>query len=180
MQLPSIEIIEAFPKANYENPIDVQGHIILISTCILLPITICFVALRTYTRLFISRAFGLDDIFMLVAVVPTVGVATVAILGDLNAGWDRHVWDVPVDQLVLGLKYQMAAIALFGVASTCTKLSLLIFTYRVMSDANDTLRWITLATIAVVTAETFVFVTVVIVTCRYETPLYHFRILNSC
>jgi hypothetical protein len=38
------------------------------------PFTVIIVALRLYTRLRISTSFGADDVYMLAAVVPTIGL----------------------------------------------------------------------------------------------------------
>lgn len=168
MQLPPISELLALPTPNYINPTDVHGPAVIILTCIFLPTTICFVLLRTFTRLFISKAFGLDDTLMLLALIPTTSVGALTLLGVFTCGWNRHVWDVPPESLPEGLKLEMACEVLFGVACSLTKLSLLVFTYRIMSNANSTLKRLSQITMIIVTVEMCIFVIVVISTCRYD------------
>lgn len=57
---------------------------------------------------------------------------------------------------------------LFGLAVSCTKMSLLILTRRIMSSGTGILRHIASAGMFIVACEGIVFVLVVIFTCRYE------------
>jgi len=68
---------------------------------------------------------------------------------------------------------------LFGLAVSCTKMSLLILTRRIMSSGTGILRHIASAGMFVVACEGIIFILVVIFTCRYgknEPPLFsHWR-----
>jgi hypothetical protein len=67
----SPEIIEAWPLPNYTNPIE-RGPWVIVITIILYVLVLGVVGLRTFTRVFISRSFGADDITILIAMVHIV------------------------------------------------------------------------------------------------------------
>src|SRR5208282_6226795 len=124
------------------------------------------VALRTYTRVRLSKNFGADDIAIVAAVFPTLGVAVLTLIAVRNCGWSRHVWDVPTDQLELGLKYVIAVEVLFGIACSLTKLSMLLLILRVMAAGSTILRRLSITVMVIVFLEMFIFAIVVINTCR--------------
>lgn len=104
MQLPPTEIILSWPTPNYVDPKDVRGPQLPIITFVLFPIALVTVALRIFTRLFISKSFGSDDWFLLAAIIPTAACAALTLLAVQRWGWNRHIWDVPPDLVTLGLK----------------------------------------------------------------------------
>jgi hypothetical protein len=70
MRLPPAKVLENWPTPNYINPVT-HGDALLIVNSIFISLVIIIVALRLYTRLVIKRWFGLDDIFILLALVST-------------------------------------------------------------------------------------------------------------
>jgi hypothetical protein len=63
-----LEVIATWPPPNYKNPVTRGRSLIVIDT--LLPsISLIVVLLRCYTRTFIKKWFGLDDVFILLALV---------------------------------------------------------------------------------------------------------------
>ena len=123
------------------------------------------VALRMFTRLRISKSFGVDDIFLLAATVPTAAVAVLAILATQRWGWNRHIWDVPIDLITRGLKLVIAIECLFGVSVSFTKISLLIMTRRVMAT-DTTVRRIATFGIVFIAMNLMIFVLVVTFACK--------------
>jgi hypothetical protein len=63
-----LSIIASWPQPNYIDPIT-RGWDFLAANLILLGFVVLVVSLRIYTRLFISRYFGLDDVLMCAATV---------------------------------------------------------------------------------------------------------------
>lgn len=61
-------MILTWPTPNYVNP-PTRGDALLIVNSILIALVAIVVGLRMYTRIIIKRWFGLDDIFILVALV---------------------------------------------------------------------------------------------------------------
>ena len=51
------------------------------------------VGLRLYTRLYIKRWFGLDDVFILLALLFTTGLTAVVLLANQKYGWVSLVRD---------------------------------------------------------------------------------------
>jgi hypothetical protein len=64
----SLQILESWPKPNYTNP-ETRGPGVIYINSVLYSLVVAVVGIRTYTRLFISRSFGLDDSFILIAMV---------------------------------------------------------------------------------------------------------------
>jgi hypothetical protein len=65
----SLKNLESWPTPNYANP-ETRGPGVIYINSILYPLVVAVVGIRTYTRVFISRSFGLDDTFILLAMVP--------------------------------------------------------------------------------------------------------------
>ncbi len=67
-----LSVLLSWPKPNYVDPIR-RGPALVIVNSVLLPLAVVIVGLRLYTRLFICRSAGLDDIFIALAVVSIPG-----------------------------------------------------------------------------------------------------------
>jgi hypothetical protein len=165
MQLPPVDVLITWPQGNYNNPSEVRGPAILILTVIFVPLLVILVALRIYTRLRLSKNFGADDIAILAAVFPTMGCAVLTLTAVLHYGWSRHAWDIPPDQLEVGLKYVIAVEVLFAVACSLTKLSMLLLILRVLAAGSVILRRLSITVMAIVCLESFIFSIVVVNTC---------------
>lgn len=68
MQIPSSAIVSQWPAPNLTNP-ETQGPAAIIITSLLLGLVTILLAIRIYTRVWISKGFGLDDILILFAYV---------------------------------------------------------------------------------------------------------------
>jgi hypothetical protein len=68
MRLPPVDVLLSWPTPNYVNP-KTRGPALAIVNYTLAAVTIITVALRLYTRVFIKRWFGLDDVFIILALV---------------------------------------------------------------------------------------------------------------
>ncbi|KAM5451801.1 hypothetical protein MaudCBS49596_003629 [Microsporum audouinii] len=167
MQLPPVSVILSWPKPNYVNPTEVRGPLIIILTSIFAPLTLFVVIIRIFSRIHVSKSFGLDDVFIIAAVIPALGCGAITVLGSVKYGWSRHVYDVPFDQLVLGLKMTMLIECLFAICCSFTKLSLLCFTRKITAGINSrVLRWLIIANVTIVTLEMVIFCIVAVFTCR--------------
>lgn len=71
MRLPPLEIILTWPTPDYIDP-PTRGDALLIVNSIFITLVIVTVSLRLYTRLAIKRWFGLDDVFILLALVQSL------------------------------------------------------------------------------------------------------------
>ncbi len=165
MQLPPVDVFLSWPRANYEHPSEVRGPAILIITLISVPILVTLVALRVYTRLRLTKNFGPDDFAIVVAVIPTLGCAVLSLIAVKYHGWDRHVWDVPVPQLYVALKFAMAVEVLFSFACSLTRLSILLLIRRIMAAGSEVWKRLTIALVVLICVEECIFCVVAINTC---------------
>ncbi|KAK2865127.1 hypothetical protein FQN49_003887 [Arthroderma sp. PD_2] len=167
MQLPPYSVIASWPIPNYENPPEVHGPAIIIMTAIFMPLMLGVIGIRVFTRIRILRSFGWDDIFIIAAAVPTLGCGIITVTAAITLGWNRHIYDVPIWQLILGLKLTMVLECLFATGCTLTKLSLLFFTRKIMKGSGSpALQWTVIVNIWLVVIELFIFILVVVFTCR--------------
>ncbi|KAI9649770.1 hypothetical protein NHQ30_002351 [Ciborinia camelliae] len=146
MQIPPSDVLSAFPRPNYIDPVT-RGPALLIITYVFLPVIYIVVGLRTFTRIHLSKHFGVDDVFLLIALIPTTACAIIALLAQECWEWNRHIWDVSPDYAVLGLKISLLLECLFGLAVASTKISLLILIIRVMSRGRGLLKPVAIAMI---------------------------------
>jgi len=68
MKAPPLSVVLKWPTANYVNP-DTRGPANVIVVAVLLAIVAVILGIRLYTRIKISKGFGLDDILILLAFV---------------------------------------------------------------------------------------------------------------
>ena len=169
MRLPPLEVIAQWPKPNYEHPVTRnKTNVIFNST--LFPIVSILIGIRVYTRLRISKSFGIDDWLIVAAVFPTGIFSALALVIELDLGWNRHVWDVDfsdIHRVTRGLKLILVMQVMFALATTLIKCSMLTLTYRILTSASSRLRpWIIVA-IVVIVLEGISFCCVVTFQCRY-------------
>jgi len=97
----SIHTFETWPTPNYVDP-ETRGNSVIVINCILYSLVVGVVGLRIFTRTCISRSYGADDTFILIAMVsplpnlfnhlfsdPTI-VANHS-LRDCNAGYPSEI-----------------------------------------------------------------------------------------
>ena len=114
------EVLLSFPSPNYDNPVT-RGNALVIVNSIFISLAVITVCMRMYTRLFLKRWFGIDDVFILLALLFTLGLTAVVLLANKNYGWDRHVYDIPLTQIAPTLKVGMSAKVLFVCAASFTR-----------------------------------------------------------
>ena len=57
-----------WPPPNYENP-ETRGPELIIVNSVFLAFATVFIGMRLYTRIFVKKWFGLDDVFIILAYV---------------------------------------------------------------------------------------------------------------
>jgi hypothetical protein len=70
MRLPPADVLLSWPTPNYHNPVT-RGPALVIINYIFASIAFITVLLRLYTRTIIKRWFGVDDVFIIIALVGT-------------------------------------------------------------------------------------------------------------
>lgn len=68
MQIPPASVLNSWPPPNHVNP-ETRGPVAIITVSILLFFVTAILGVRVYTRVRISKGFGLDDVLILVAYV---------------------------------------------------------------------------------------------------------------
>jgi hypothetical protein len=61
-------------------------------------------AIRLYTRKWLTKGLGMDDILITLAWVPAMAFGITGIVAEYRFGWNRHVWDIPIPWLVSGVQ----------------------------------------------------------------------------
>ncbi|EPS39767.1 hypothetical protein H072_6447 [Dactylellina haptotyla CBS 200.50] len=149
-----------FPPPNTINP-ERRGHYLVPILSVLLSVSTLATVLRTYTRVFVVRKFGHDDILIIPAYLAAL-ILTIAEIISLDAGWGLHVWDFRLEDArkltISGYTVQtcMAACCLL------TKLSILISYLRF---APSGLRFWAMVTIGFVTLWTLGLMIPLILSC---------------
>ncbi|KAF7955044.1 uncharacterized protein EAE97_000303 [Botrytis byssoidea] len=173
MQLPSPEIIASWPVPNYDSPIT-RGYGVLIVTLILLPLVLSIIFIRLYTRLVMSKTFGLDDWLILAAMLPSTAFAILAILAEKKFHFNRHIWDVPFNRVTFGLQYVIITQIVFTLGQTLTKCSMLALYYRILSSGRR-FKILTIAAFIIIAAQGLIFIIVTIFQCR---PPSHYWLIT--
>lgn len=88
MQLPPTDVLLSWPTPNYDDPVT-RGPALVIVNSIFISLATITVAARIYTRIVIKRWFGIDDVFILLALLFTLGLTAVVILANQRFGWNR-------------------------------------------------------------------------------------------
>ncbi|PGH31228.1 hypothetical protein GX50_06013 [[Emmonsia] crescens] len=138
------EIRATWPTPNYDNP-ETRGPGLIITVLLFHIIGSTMVALRCYTRTRITFSFGIDDIWILLTIIPSTGLATCVLTANINYGWDRHVWDLEAHKFKPGMHLATACYVFFAIATATTKLSLLAFYRRLLSPiSHKSYKWVIL------------------------------------
>lgn len=86
---PTKEIMESWPAPNFVDPVT-RGPGLTVVNIIFIILVFVVVGLRYYTRLRITRSFGLEDWVIGISLVPTFALTCVVLVADNNFGWNRH------------------------------------------------------------------------------------------
>jgi hypothetical protein len=167
MQIPSSGAITSWPQSNNVNPVT-RGLANTIVSSVLYCIVCIFLFLRIFTRLRLSKSFGVDDILLLLAWIPTTAFFVVSLVVTHHFHWNRHQYDIPLGDIVIGLKIVLGIQVVFAFAVTFIKLSMLALTQRITSVCASSLWYkITTGAIVLVSIQGMVFCLAVIFQCRY-------------
>ncbi|KAL3488272.1 hypothetical protein BJX62DRAFT_180806 [Aspergillus germanicus] len=135
MQLPPIDVLLTWPTPNYTNPVT-RGNAVLIVTIICLILSTLVTILRIYTRLRITCTAGLDDVLIIFGLGFAIAMGAVLAVAEQQWGWNRHIWDVPLDWLPTVSKLNLTFQILFSLSCSITKLSLLWFCKRLLGAGS--------------------------------------------
>ncbi|KAJ9227202.1 hypothetical protein DTO027B5_791 [Paecilomyces variotii] len=188
MQLPPASVMAHWPTPNYIDPPS-RGGALLVVNIVFTSLSFLVVCMRIYTRLRITGSVGLDDATIIVSMLFAIAMAVVTSLASARYGWNRHIWDVPLEWIPTSEKLNMMFQVFFSFASTLTKLSLLWFCRRLLgAGIKGAFRSFNLCLIAamfVVAAMCITFVCMTIFQCNPVRafwdlePSYPYHCLNG-
>lgn len=99
MRFFPLEVIASWPEPNYEHP-QIRDSALFVVNAIFITLTIMAVAARVYARIWISQWFGIDDAFILLALLTAIGMTICVLLANISYGWNRHVWDIKFQLII--------------------------------------------------------------------------------
>ncbi|CAN8096919.1 unnamed protein product [Discula destructiva] len=164
MRIPDPSIISAWPVPNFTDP-ETRGPVAIIIVGFLLGLVTLLLAIRIYTRVWISKGFGQDDVLILLAYIPTAAFAIVSFVAQAQFGWGRHIWDIPFAYYTVNLQASLASQLLFGLSTSLTKLSMLALIWRVVSVDGTSYRYVVIAVAIIVSLDGFIFFFVTLFQC---------------
>lgn len=160
--------IESWPPGSFEHPYEERSLAIIILIAAVVPLMILTVAARIYSRIYLVKGFGWDDIFILAASIPGLAYAVIGINANINMGWRFHEWDLKTrpDLMRLGMALTMVNYILFAWSSSMTKISMLLFTRRILGVTMQRIRSTIDLTILGIFVELTLFSIIIVFTCR--------------
>lgn len=101
------------------------------------------IAGRVYSRTLITKAFGADDVLILLGYIFALTLSSLIIVGNLNYYSGRHVWDIPLQLFVPHRKNIWWSELCYVFASCTIKISVLLFYRRLSISFTRTFLWAT-------------------------------------
>ncbi|KAH8650551.1 hypothetical protein BGZ60DRAFT_192892 [Tricladium varicosporioides] len=127
-------------QANFVNPeTQTTGIIALHTTCLVIT-TLCL-AIRLYTRKFITRAISLDDYCCFFAWCLNVAFSGLNLQADAQ-GLSRHFWDLPRSQFTPAFEPFVIGVCVYYVLAASIKLTCLLFYRNIFSPSHKTLIFV--------------------------------------
>jgi hypothetical protein len=88
------------------------------------------------------------------------------LIAQVKYDWNRHAWDVLPSTVAIGEKFSLTTQILFAVASTCTRLSMLFLTRRILATGYEKLHKFITFVMMFMSVDCLIFVIVVISQCK--------------
>ena len=133
-------IIAQWPAPNYVDPI--RRSYLPIVACTLVAFSTVLIAGRFYLRARREAGdFGLDDLFIFLGWLTSIGLSATACIDSEWYGLDVHTWDVKYEWYVHAALVGWIAQILFLFSTTATKVSVLLFYRRMVKDTYSR-RWL--------------------------------------
>ncbi|KIV85503.1 hypothetical protein PV11_01194 [Exophiala sideris] len=128
---PPASVIATWPKPNYINPQN-RGPALEYVCIVLAAVGTAIVTARIYSRLFITKAPGFDDLLIVLALFFLIALSVLVVIGNKVYFSGRHVWDIPIETFVGSRLNIWVSLWCYVAAITLIKVSVLLF-YRRLS-----------------------------------------------
>ncbi|KAH9838913.1 integral membrane protein [Teratosphaeria destructans] len=174
MRILPFDVVLRWPKPDYVNPTTRGPAAVIVSlvSLIFAVLMLIVVSLRLYCRTRVKKWFGWDGVMIAFALIFAIGLAVIVILAQKVYHWDRHVYDIPLDDIQASNIVAMTAKTVFVLAATFTRLSLCLFYYRLVKDSGLTwFSWLVHFSVAFTLAICVAFVLLIIFLC---TPVKYY------
>ncbi|KAH6966704.1 integral membrane protein [Fusarium venenatum] len=165
MRAPPLDVVLSWPPPDYDAPFKNAPAGISISVFLMVIVT-AILGIRIYTRKYITRGFGPDDILIIFAYIPCLGFSISGMIAQVYYGWGKDLWNVRPAIYKSALQSAFGAYTLFGTATTLIKLSMLAMTYRLACTASKTFKRIVVGCMILVGANGICFLLVTWLQCR--------------
>ncbi|KAF3065156.1 integral membrane protein [Daldinia childiae] len=165
MRLPPITVLTS-RSTQYHIKSEAKGHLGMIIGIILASMVTITLIIRLYTRKWLTRGFGLDDVFIILAYFPSTAFTLMGIITEEKIQGNQRNRNGEPDISTGGLQIIFANQILFDLATSLTKLSILILLYRLTTAARDRNVTITvLILMGIIGINCFVFILVSFLQC---------------
>ncbi|KAF4314065.1 hypothetical protein GTA08_BOTSDO00550 [Botryosphaeria dothidea] len=164
---PPLDLVLAWQTDAYPHGVR-RDHTLLILATVFSAIAFIFVLVRLTARLGIQRNPGLDDLFIVPALISTIGM-NVCIAYTSRHGFDRHVWDLTPQMAVDLRKFTFSISFLYIWGTGLTKISVLFFYRRLTGSLPMPFLYAVYASLFYVSAYLVTFTISLGLTCN---PVY--------
>jgi hypothetical protein len=166
MLLPPAEVLASWPAPNYINP-ETRGPALIIISSILLAVATVSVSLRVLEKLTVFKSFGIDDILILLALLPSIASLVCVGIVTYQYDYERHSWDIPLQNILSGRKFIFAIQILFTVSTILIKLSILFYIRRLFANSGASISYVINASICISGLMFVAFIFSFLFQCRY-------------
>ncbi|ETN45618.1 uncharacterized protein HMPREF1541_09450 [Cyphellophora europaea CBS 101466] len=128
---PPPEVVASWPKPNFVNS-ETHGPGLMVVASMLPSIAVGVVATRLYARIYITRAFGIDDVLIVAGLVFGIALSCLVMVGNQVYYNGYHIWDTPPASAVPHRLNVWIAQVCYTLSLSCVKISVLLF-YRRLS-----------------------------------------------
>ncbi|KAI8964076.1 hypothetical protein F5Y11DRAFT_116799 [Daldinia sp. FL1419] len=165
MGLPLIVRLTSHSPSSHAK-LEMKGHLGMAISTIFGILVTATLLIRLYTRKWLTRGFGLDDVFIIFAYFPATAFTIMGIVAEKQVRWSNHKGGPELSISPGGLKIVFTNDILFDLATSLTKLSILILIHRLTTASRD--RNVTIAvwiSMGVISVNCFLFIIVSFCQC---------------
>lgn len=103
----------------------------------------------------------------------------ICLLADQRFQWNRHIWDVPFNMIVVGMKALIGMQVCFSLATGLTKCSMLTLVYRIVSKGSGHFPKLVLGVIILIVIQMIIYCFMVVFQCKYVTIASPLSLISS-
>ncbi|KAK3316978.1 hypothetical protein B0H66DRAFT_308719 [Apodospora peruviana] len=177
MQLIPPQVMATFPEPNYVDPVS-RGPALIIVELFTLSLALICLTLRLYAKVCVLRKPNWDDLFMVLAAIFGTGMTITVILANTLYGWNHHIWDLTIPDLITARKVSFAAQLLYLCATALSKISILL-SYNKLAVIGSPLYHLSRISIGLIGAGQFSFTIVLLTQCVPTSSYWNITKLND-